>query len=91
MDEWIKDGQEGDDDYTTLQMPLKATLAQLTTELILKRNNLLNSNTAALSQNAVSLISYICSNCVDWNNDVNIGIFCIKAQLFKTILLAFLD
>lgn len=43
--------------------------------MLLSKNYLLDSNTSSLSNDAVSLISYICSNCVDWNDNDNIGTF----------------
>lgn len=72
IENWV-DSDEDKSDYITYRDALKRTLAQFTTDLLLSKNHLLDSNTSTLSNDAVSLISYICSNCIDWNDDDNIG------------------
>lgn len=73
---WLKkpdlDSREMDE-IQTYREALDVNLAHISTNYLLSKNSLLNSDTQEISNNASELISYICSQYIDWNDPDQIG------------------
>lgn len=61
------------EEIQTYKDALEINLAHITTNFLLSKNSLLNSDTQEISNNAPELISYICSKYIDWNDPDQIG------------------
>lgn len=73
---WLKmpglDSREMEE-IQTYKDALDVNLAHISTNYLLSKTGFLNSETQEISNDAPELISYICSNYIEWNDPDQIG------------------